>query len=298
MSLSRREGSASITAGIEALKSVYARAPTSCNLLLAFLASYTFTTAYADYARFISIGKGGLLPHNAFGWLMSVAMRPLILGRRAMIDPARIPPSKSGGSFLKAGALKARRKGTRPSVYGIAPQRQLTDVSPTQDRYTKELHAFLEQLVASDSSALRIGPSALEGGGVPALFAGPYQAGSKSPLGEHYVAGLPQREFAHIHGHDGSLHLVLSSADARQAMTLGWAQLHALAGAAYRGYWLPGFLRSWGPPPLAENPGKGLGLPPTYTFIYAPRDEDELETVKTLILASARFAAGLDPAKL
>ena len=83
-------------------------------------------------------------------------------------------------------------------------------------------------------------------------------------------AFMIEREFAHLHpGTDQSLHAALPPDLAQDAIEAGWAELH----------------------PVART---GL-IPPTTVMLYAPRDQDELEVVYGLVLASYRFAGGHPP---
>jgi hypothetical protein len=91
-------------------------------------------------------------------------------------------------------------------------------------------------------------------------------------LEAEYAKGPPQaflagREFAHLHpAHDGSLHLALPESLARQAIEAGWGEFH---------------------------PGVDLGImPPNSLMVYGPRDEEELETVWKIVLASYHYARG------
>ena len=82
---------------------------------------------------------------------------------------------------------------------------------------------------------------------------------------EAFMAGT---EFAHLHpSYDGSLHLVLPEADAREVIARGWGEFH----------------------PLVEQ---GV-MPPINVMIYGPRDEDELETVWQIVQASHANATGV-----
>jgi hypothetical protein len=83
-------------------------------------------------------------------------------------------------------------------------------------------------------------------------------------------AFMIEREFAHLHpGPDQSLHAALPADVAQAAIEAGWAELH----------------------PVAR---RGL-IPPNTVMLYAPRNEDELEVVFSLVLASYRFAGGSFP---
>ncbi|WP_217429803.1 luciferase domain-containing protein, partial [Sphingomonas bacterium] len=74
-------------------------------------------------------------------------------------------------------------------------------------------------------------------------------------------------EIGHIHPSDGSMHMVLGASDTRAVIERGWGERHGLAGIA-------------------------LGLPMTYTLIYAPRDEAEVDTVATILDAAIAHMSG------
>jgi hypothetical protein len=83
-------------------------------------------------------------------------------------------------------------------------------------------------------------------------------------------AFMIEREFAHLHpGGDQSLHATLPPDLAESAIAAGWAELH----------------------PVARM---GL-IPATTVMLYAPRDQDELDVVHQLVVASYRFAGGRLP---
>ena len=92
--------------------------------------------------------------------------------------------------------------------------------------------------------------------------------GARAFFLEESVAAGPEeafqagREFAHIHPeYDGSLHLTLPPAMAREVEEKGWGEPH----------------------PISPS-----------MMVYGPRDEAELEVVWQLLLASYRFALGED----
>jgi hypothetical protein len=86
------------------------------------------------------------------------------------------------------------------------------------------------------------------------------------------TAGPPEafligREFAHLHpAPDHSAHAMLAPDVVREAVDAGWAEPH----------------------PVARM---GL-IPETAVMLYAPRDDDELAVIETLIRASRQFAGG------
>jgi ureidoglycolate hydrolase len=103
----------------------------------------------------------------------------------------------------------------------------------------------------------------------------------------HKDADQGLREIAHIHHIDHSLHVILSPADSKtgalffhlsmrphlnmklSAIDLGWAERHPLSGVS-----------------------SFLPLPNSYLLVYAPRDEEELDIVEHIIVASIGYMTG------
>jgi hypothetical protein len=98
---------------------------------------------------------------------------------------------------------------------------------------------------------------------VPGARAFVLDENSRGPREAFMVDG----EFAHLHPpSDGSLHLVLPEPEAREVIEKGWGEPHP----AGRMGWVAG----------------------TALMVYGPRDEQELESVWTIVRASYRFACG------
>jgi hypothetical protein len=89
-------------------------------------------------------------------------------------------------------------------------------------------------------------------------------------LADDEATGPPEafmvgREFAHFHPEpDPSMHAILPPELASEAIDAGWAEMH----------------------PVAR---RGL-IPATTVMLFAPRDQDELDVVKSLLRASYEFA--------
>ncbi|MCH8332060.1 MAG: hypothetical protein IH946_11920 [Bacteroidetes bacterium] len=76
---------------------------------------------------------------------------------------------------------------------------------------------------------------------------------------------LINREFAHIHPlPDASMHLILAPEHIQEVIDKGWGELH----------------------PIAESFNGGL------LMIFGPRNDEELETIKEIILASYHYVSG------
>lgn len=217
--------------------------------------------AYRDYRAYIALGPHGL-PDTFWGWYTQLRMAAK--ARKDTTVPAPYDLEIVGGphdreSFLPTTALGGLswRPGKAPQVPGfVAPQRQVTDAASTEMK--KAMFAYLDALVAANDKALQTQTSVLEGP-VPAM-------GLSEEVGEQDRPEALQStrgEMCHIHPPDGSTHLVMSLTDQKRVIELGWGRRHRLSG--------------------------GGRLPWNYTFIYAPRDDDELEVWKSVVQAGASF---------
>jgi hypothetical protein len=145
------------------------------------------------------------------------------------------------------------RAGDRPRTTPTNPHTQL-DQQPTDLRWVSELadRVFALPGVLDE-------PSRISVPGARALILKPGE-----PTGPP-EAFLIEREFAHLHpSPDHSLHAMLPLETAREAIDAGWAEPHPVA-------------------------LQGL-IPRTAVMLYAPRDEEELDFIESLVRASHAFA--------
>lgn len=148
-----------------------------------------------------------------------------------------------------------QRAGSRPQTTTTNPHTQL-DQQPEDLRLAEELarRAFSLPGVVEE-------PSGISVPGARALVLAP---GERAGPPEAFLIG---REFAHLHPTpDHSAHAMLPLEIVREAVDAGWAEPH----------------------PVARM---GL-IPDTAVMLYAPRDDDELAVIETLIRASREFAGG------
>jgi len=115
-------------------------------------------------------------------------------------------------------------------------------------------------LAANKPQLLVSGPSIIEGGS-PALF-----ISSKRGLPKHDYYKKAPYEVIHMHETDGSLHCILSAADAKLLIQKGWGERHGLNGK--------------------------IGFPRGYLMVYAPRDESELDVILSIMKAAAQYGLG------
>jgi hypothetical protein len=90
------------------------------------------------------------------------------------------------------------------------------------------------------------------------------------------IAPIFKGELGHLHG-ESSLHFYFSPPDARVIIEKGWAGRHRLSKT--QPWWLGGIKAMW-------------GIGNSFLIVYAPRDADELDVLKTLIKASAVWMTG------
>jgi hypothetical protein len=145
------------------------------------------------------------------------------------------------------------RVGDRPRTTPTNPHTQL-DQQPLELRWVEELARRVFELPGVVEQ-----PSRISVPGARALVLEPGE--SVGPP----EAFLIDREFAHLHpAPDHSLHAMLPTETATEAVAAGWAEPHPVA------------LR-------------GL-IPPTAVMLYAPRDEAELDVIERLVRISHAFA--------
>jgi Family of unknown function (DUF5519) len=145
------------------------------------------------------------------------------------------------------------RLGDRPRTTPTNPHTQL-DQQPSDSRWVDELASRVFALPGVVEE-----PSRISVPGARALV-----LAEAEPTGPP-EAFLVDREFAHLHPDpDRSLHAMLPTEIAAEAVTAGWAEPHPVA------------LR-------------GL-IPPTAVMLYAPRDESEMAVIEGLVRASHAFA--------
>lgn len=145
-----------------------------------------------------------------------------------------------------------KRAGSRPETTNINPHEQLTQIPDlqTHERFKSQLFNF---------SGVSRRPSIISVPGAEALW-----------LNEEHSCNCKNgfmigREFAHIHpAYDGSLHVALSTEDFEQVIESAWGEQHPLAGM--------------GP------------IPHTIAMVYAPRDDEEMITVMSIVAASLKNA--------
>jgi Family of unknown function (DUF5519) len=204
--------------------------------------------AMLDYRRWVALGVGGL-PHTPAGWLAMSALRLL---KRDGIKAAHLKRHIQSNDDHHYLGNVMKRAGQRPLVpaYSV-PQRQLTQTIALQ--HLAQLKSVFDAVVQAQADQVQYQPSFYEKHNEAITLCHP-DCG-------HAYGLISHGEVAHIHPVDGSMHMILSPSDAAKVIEAGWGELHGLAGFMDR-------------------------LPVSYTFVYAPRDEQEVEVVRQLLDAA------------
>ena len=147
-----------------------------------------------------------------------------------------------------------KRSGPKPDTTSRLPHSQLTQHGP--DHVIDKLHDWCFSLPNVDNEE-----SGISVPGARALIL-------HDSMSCNHQAFMIGREFAHIHPHpdNGSMHVKLPAEDAFDVIDKGWGESHYLV-----------------------TQGR---LPVGLIMVFSPRDEAELETVKTIVGRSYEYATG------
>ncbi|KAK8061340.1 hypothetical protein PG994_007706 [Apiospora phragmitis] len=234
-----------------------------------------FSYGVYSYRCWLELGPGGV-PYNVKGWLMNLLARPLSRFDVRAVAPYNMEDQKPlygdlghvsfFGNGDDAPGLPPLRSGARPDVPSyVIPQRQMTEQALSAMLARQE--AFIAAVAAANASLLRLEPSSLEGRTHNALWLATDNDLDSSGGGLPPMLRRTQGEFLHPH-REGSSHGIFSLTDAARLIELGWAERHPLTGSKAR-----------------------IGLPWSYVFIYAPRNDEELAIWKSIVMAAVRFVA-------
>ncbi|KAI1332478.1 hypothetical protein F5Y16DRAFT_357880 [Xylariaceae sp. FL0255] len=213
--------------------------------------------AYLNYRQYVSFGQHGLPPTLKGYWTQLNWHR---IARSDVTVPAPYSEADLRGkygpecwrSYFPRDYTLKPREGPPPDVPSFcAPQRQTNQLPP--ESILAAQNQFLGTIAAKNPSLFDCKVSGIEKVG-PALY-----TSGKRDVRDLYKFG--KGEFAHVHP-EGSTHVFLSLVDSKTVLEQGWGQRHKLSGPM-----LP-----WG-----------------YTLLYGPRNEEEFDTWKTIVRASAEY---------
>ena len=191
----------------------------------------------------------GGLPVSWTGWWRTTRWR---MAKRDPLAPVAAAPGRADIALL---AHLPPRAGSRPRVAPHpVPHRQIEQHAPAS--LIPELEEWFEQAARTDPERLCY---------VPSHFEKRHRAVTlREACRCHHDALGAHGEVGHVHPSDGSMHMILSPSDARTVIERGWGERHGLAGVR-------------------------LGLPPTYTMIYAPRTRAEIATITSILDAAIGY---------
>ncbi|KAL5333444.1 hypothetical protein BJX70DRAFT_403553 [Aspergillus crustosus] len=238
------------------------------------LAFYLIHSVRKDYHAFLALGPGGT-PSTPAGYLRICILRLVTIGDP--FAPLSIPATLTQKTGYLNRTTFPLRPGSRPTVAGIAPQRQLTQkASPAM---YDALAIEVQRLALSHPKTLYTATSCFEKHSTGIFYrqpTTPSPASSakspKRPSTTHNHRITCNGEVCHSHPSDGSLHLTLHPADVKLVLERGWGQRHPLARDSW--WWVTRI------------------VPTGFVMIYAPRNEDEVKVVGEIIRAAGGWVSG------
>lgn len=227
--------------------------------ILAF-ASWVFY----DYTAWRSFGTGGTPPTPSGYWRMTKIRVNHMLSGDDLRDASKL---KSGGPSYLSADFKSKhpRHSARPRIMGrTMPQRQHPLKPSEVDAGVKEaVDNMIGTMYRAHTQLLELKPSKTEGGSVDAIYAKPDLA-TLNPIALEPRNRLLDKEIAHAHPADGSLHVWLSEADAKTVVESGWGERFPL-----------------------KFVDKG------WTLLYAPRTMEEVKAVEEIVKAGIGWICGV-----
>ncbi|KAL2845703.1 hypothetical protein BJY01DRAFT_177872 [Aspergillus pseudoustus] len=254
-------------------------------LLLLPFAVYLIQSIRNDYHAFLALGPGGT-PSTPAGYLRICILR--LVSLRNPLEPPSVPPTLNPKHGFLSRTTLPLRPGARPTVVGIAPQRQITQKSGTP--MYDALAAEIRRLTNTHPNALYAATSCFEKHSTGIFYRLPdsgvcpnpstattstsrkQQPDRRPQLQSHKHRITCNGEVCHSHPSDGSLHLTLHPADVKVVIERGWGQRHPLARDDW--WWVTRF------------------VPAGFVMIYAPRNAEELKCVIEIIRAAAWWVGG------
>ena len=236
-------------------------------LLVVYL---TYRMISGAYDAYVDLGRGGT-PTTFRGWLRVSRLKHQ--ARLDVLQPPRVPPFMDPyrGRLYNL----PQREGLRPTVMGVAPQRQVDQKASPSTFF--RLSQMLRDQANANPKHVRIATSFLEGH----LQALRKVVPDGTPLGRDAKGGDWEfgGEIAHPHRLDGSMHIVLHPEDVRTVIEAGWGERHPLAIAT------PSWkLWHW----YVERNRRPV--PEYLVILYAPLNAEHYRAYESIIQAAMWFA--------
>ena len=225
-------------------------------LTVLIAAIFLFRRSYLDYASDLREQPSYLF------WLITQLIR--CLGRSSedfCLRPDNLRLTDESG-YLHDKDVPHRHQ-PRPRMLRAVPHRQLNQQAPDDimhemDKYMASISIPRYGGQTLHKQVLLRGKSVIEYAGADALF-----------LSNADQTTFDKGEIAHIHSNDGSFHMRLHPNDARLLMKKQWAEVFPMAGM---------------------NIFNRIRIPTNYLLVYAPQNEDDVKTWRTILHAAISYA--------
>ncbi|KAH8703534.1 hypothetical protein BGW36DRAFT_369478 [Talaromyces proteolyticus] len=209
-----------------------------------------------DYNEWVAFGTGGS-PPNPFGYFRMTLLR-IMFAYHIPNQTNHNTISDGEPSYLKT-SIAPRAGGGPKMMPRILPQRQVPEfIDPSTENYLMKL---VNEIGRAHPDLVEVKPSVNEGKTTDGIY-----ARKENPklnplvLSQHRLDG----EIAHAHPNDRSLHVWLSTSDARKVVEAGWG----------RRFPLPIVHAGW-------------------IMVYAPRTTSEMEVIEHIVKAGVRWVTGV-----
>uniref|UniRef100_A0A3G9JYH7 Luciferase n=1 Tax=Neonothopanus nambi TaxID=71958 RepID=LUZ_NEONM len=235
----------------------------TCGVVLA--SAIAFPIIRRDYQTFLEVGPS-YAPQNFRGYIIVCVLSLFRQEQKGLAIYDRLPEKRRWLADLPF------REGTRPSITSHIIQRQRTQLVD-QEFATRELiDKVIPRVQARHTDKTFLSTSKFEFHAKAIFLLPSIPINDPLNIPSHDTVRRTKREIAHMHDyHDCTLHLALAAQDGKEVLKKGWGQRHPLA-------------------------GPGVPGPPTeWTFLYAPRNEEEARVVEMIVEASIGYMTN-DPA--
>ncbi|CAF9910837.1 MAG: hypothetical protein HETSPECPRED_010200 [Heterodermia speciosa] len=236
-----------------------------------------YCLVHNDYHAFLALGPGGT-PSTFKGYLRVSWLR-LFAHKNPFIPPPLMPEIIPASGYL---LRLPRRFGPRPTVAGIAPQRQRDQIPPRHihQAMTRALHSLAD----SYPSIVGKGASCFEKYGLALFLTKDHEARNPGRTEQPDSTRLNDTceesgEFCHLHSSETSMHLTLHPSDAALVISHGWGQRHPLAGRKVH--------------PLGREIFGRTLLPAGFVMVYAPTDESQIGVLMEIVRAAGWWVGGI-----
>ncbi|KAJ7196199.1 hypothetical protein GGX14DRAFT_700581 [Mycena pura] len=228
-------------------------------LCAALAAAAAFPFIRRDYHAFL---KGGpsYAPQNVRGYIIVLVLALFRQEGTGLAIYDRLPEKRRWLPELPV------REGPRPKTTSHIIQRQLDQNVEPEFGANVLKGSVIQRVQARHTDKTHLALSTFEYH-AEAIFLRPsIPIDDPKNVPSHDTVRRTKREIAHMHDyHDFTLHLALAAQDGKQVVAKGWGQRHPLA-------------------------GPGVPGPPTeWTFLYAPRNDEEVEVVEMIVEASVGY---------